>query len=451
MTTLTATNERVQAYLNAAKENGVKPSTNAKKARMEMLQQLVASFGQFISELFPRKQAKVLDELVYLTAATGIAKISAASLAKRADVSERTVSTVVSKLKKTDDYIVARLNSGQAGKYIFVDKKNANFENIMQFVFGKDATQFATQNAVQFASLKPLEIVEPQGIEGENDALNCFNCSNSFNELDIKDITEYNENAVKTEGEAVKKIDKEQVRKEALISKVPTALEQVELFFDNADDIYEMNGVIFLAKNSVSKTLRIEEHENLFAQTIKHVFEYYKRKVKDTPDYNVFGLMRKAIKELAEKIVNGTAYAAPEEDKAVNGVTQSMIDATEDVFEKQRLINQRNAVKTKKPTGRVEKLPEWFEDAATHWKKVEEKRKAEQAAKYAGMSEEEELKAIYANVADFIGITFEEFKAQQLEGKTVKQEVAQTEQAASSEEEDLEAAAARVRAKLGLS
>lgn len=294
----------------------------------------------------------------------------------------------------------------------------------------------------------------PQAIEDENDALNYFNCSNSFKNKDIKDITVYNENAVKTEGEAVKKIDKEQVRKEALISKVPTALEQVELFFDNADDIYEMNGVIFLAKNSVSKNIRIEEHEDLFSKTIKHVFEYYKRKVKEIPDYNVFGLMRKAIKELTEKIVNGTAYELPEADKAVNGVTQAMIDATDDVFEKQRLINQRNGVKTKKTTGRTEMLPEWFEDAATHWKKVEEKRKAKEAAKYAGMSEEEELKAIYANVADFIGITFEEFKAQQLEEKTTKQEVAQIKQVArveKSEEEDLEAAAARVRAKLGLS
>ena len=389
MTVLTATNERVQSYLNG---QGIKPNTQAKKARMEMLKDLVASFGQFISELFPNKQAKVLDELVYLTAATGIAKISAENLAKRANVSQRTVSTVVSKLKKTGDYIVARLNAGQAGKYIFVDKKHTNFENIMQFVFGKDATQFATQNASQFASLENREVLVPQAIESENDALNYFNCSNSFKNKDIKDITIYNENAVKTEDAVVKEIDKEQVRKEALLSKVPTAMEQVELFFDNADQIYEMNGVIFLAKNSVSKNIRIEEHENLFGQTIKNVFEYYKRKVKDNPTYNVFGLMRKAVKELCEKIVNGTAYAAPEEDKAVNGVTQSMIDAATDVFEKQRLIDQRNAVKAKKVTGRVETLPDWF---ATRNERTEEVMTEE---------EEEEIEAHRQRVLAKLGL-----------------------------------------------
>lgn len=366
----TVSNERVQMIL----DQSAKPNKTAKKTRWEMLKATIAQIGEFFSEFFPNKQRDVLDEIVYMTAATGIAKIGAATLAKNADASERTVSTVVNKLKKIGDYLVARI--GQAGKYVFIDSKHANFQTIIEFLFGTNAplvaASLAVPNAKPVATPKIPQPVEPQAFEAPKELSNYNNGSNGFSslkDLDSKDITVYNENAMKTEETVVKEIDKEQVRKEALLSKVPSAMEQVELFFDNADDIYEMNGVIFLAKNSVSKNIRIEEHENLFGQTIKNVFEYYKRKVKDNPTYNVFGLMRKAVKELCEKIVNGTAYAAPEEDKAVNGVTQSMIDAATDVFEKQRLINQRNAVKAKKVTGRVETLPDWF---ATRNERTEE-------------------------------------------------------------------------------
>jgi len=104
-------------------------------------------------------------------------------------------------------------------------------------------------------------------------------------------------------------VDKELFKKNALLDKLPNALKGLSVYFDNAQDIYNIVGVIFTSKNKVSKNIKIEEHEGLFRRTVASVYEYWKRQVKaGKEDYNVFGLMSKAIRELAEKIVDGTAY-----------------------------------------------------------------------------------------------------------------------------------------------
>ena len=128
----------------------------------------------------------------------------------------------------------------------------------------------------------------------------------------------------------IQSVDKEAIKKNALLGKLPNALHGLSLFFDKSHEIYDMTGVIFAAKNKVSKEIRIEEHEGLFRKTIASVYEYWKRQVKSGKnDYNVFGLMSKAIKELVEKIINGSAY----EIKKVSPVVS---------------------------TGRTELVPDWF-------------------------------------------------------------------------------------------
>lgn len=161
---LTATNERVQAYLLS----NTPPTTKAKESRLETFKQLIQKAGSFLSEIFPNKQKQVLDEILYLTSGCGIAKIGADRLAARADVSERTVSTTVKKIKETGQFIVARINSGRAGKYIFVDKLHLNFKEIMSVVFNTDATQFA----YQFASLKKSETIDNTSSNDENSSSN---------------------------------------------------------------------------------------------------------------------------------------------------------------------------------------------------------------------------------------------------------------------------------------
>lgn len=106
--------------------------------------------------------------------------------------------------------------------------------------------------------------------------------------------------------------DKETIKKNALLDKLPNALRGLSVYFNKSQDIYDMVGVIFTAKNIVSKEIRIEEHEGLFRKAIASVYEYWKRQVKSgKDDYNVFGLMNKAIKELVTKIVDGSAYNVP--------------------------------------------------------------------------------------------------------------------------------------------
>lgn len=166
---LTASNERVQAYLLG----NIPPTTTAKKKRLEKFEKLLHTFGLFLSELFPNKQKNVLDEILYLTSGCGICKIGADRLAERAGVSERTVSTAVRQLKTTDQYIVARINSGNAGKYIFVDKLHPNFKEIMDFVFNLDAEQFA----YQVASLQQAENLD---ITVSNNTKSDSNYSSSF-------------------------------------------------------------------------------------------------------------------------------------------------------------------------------------------------------------------------------------------------------------------------------
>ena len=189
---LTASNERVQAYL----QGNIPPTTTAKEKRLEKFQKLLQTFGLFSSELFPNKQNNVLDEILYLTSGCGICKIGADRLAQRAGVSERTVSTAVRQLKITDQFIVARINSGRAGKYIFVDKLHPNFKEIMDFVFNLDAEQFA----YQVASLQQTKNVD---ITASNNTKSDSNYFSSF----IKTSFLYNNSSLnKIDNEAIQEI-----------------------------------------------------------------------------------------------------------------------------------------------------------------------------------------------------------------------------------------------------
>lgn len=178
---LTANNERVQAYMLG----NTPPSTNAKRKRLSLFKELLEKAGTFLSELFPNKQEHVMDEILYLTSGCGIAKIGADRLAERTNVSIRTVSTVVSKLKKTNQYIVARIDSGRAGKYIFVDKLHSNFTEIMDVIFRIDASQFA----YQVACLTPSQNVD---VASSNEG----NLSSNHNNQFIKTSLIYNNRLV---------------------------------------------------------------------------------------------------------------------------------------------------------------------------------------------------------------------------------------------------------------
>lgn len=137
---LTANNQRVQNYIMHSND---KPSTKKTKNRMTQLAEILENTGTFFSELFPVAQARVIDEIIYLSSGCGIAKIGSDRLAERSDVSVRTVTNAVKALKLTNQFIVARIANGRAGKYIFVDKMHSNFGQIMNEVFSLNAELFA--------------------------------------------------------------------------------------------------------------------------------------------------------------------------------------------------------------------------------------------------------------------------------------------------------------------
>lgn len=174
MATLTATNQRVQFYLDFSTK---KPSTGAKYKRLNALKASLEERNIMLDEILPPKQLAVVDRIIYLTSGTGIAKVGADNLAEKCDVSKRTVTNAVKALKETGEYIVARLikTRGGAGKYIFVDKKHENFRDIMREVFLLSDYKFAQLNAEEFAEQKSDKFVETVRLEEEKSSSNFNN------------------------------------------------------------------------------------------------------------------------------------------------------------------------------------------------------------------------------------------------------------------------------------
>lgn len=147
MKILTASNQRVQFYLNYTTE---KPSTSATRKRLEVLKTILEERNIMLDEMFTHKQLAVVDRIIYLTSGAGIAKVGAEKLAEKCEVSKRTVTSAVRALKETGEFIVGRLikTKGGVGKYIFVDKKHPNFREIMREVFSFSDYKFAQLTAI---------------------------------------------------------------------------------------------------------------------------------------------------------------------------------------------------------------------------------------------------------------------------------------------------------------
>lgn len=184
----TVYNKVVQQYIM---EHAVKPTTKKVNERLDILQASVHEQCGIFAKLFPGKRNQVLNEIAYATGGCGIWKIGAATLARKADCSERTVYAAVSALKKTGEFIVARLADGHAGHYVFVDKRSEHFEDIMYEVFGLPASEIAGLVAGLVAGLENAETVDTTSVE---DAKQGSNYINSFNLLNkpLKDNNIFN-------------------------------------------------------------------------------------------------------------------------------------------------------------------------------------------------------------------------------------------------------------------
>lgn len=92
---------------------------------------------------------------------------------------------------------------------------------------------------------------------------------------DLK-ITRDTENAVSSENEAVKQIQKP-LLKDGLVAKLPSVLRNTLAPFFDADELYEMAGVVFKAKASVDKRIELESYETEYREAILSVANAYKR------------------------------------------------------------------------------------------------------------------------------------------------------------------------------
>ncbi|MBG9582664.1 cytosolic protein [Bacillus thuringiensis] len=179
MKKLTAYNADVQKYMQ---QNRL--STQRKTEIMDAMRKRVDNTNQSFESLFPSrsKRKNVMDHIIYLLSGNGICKISAETLAGKANCSVRTVNAAVRVLKQTNEILVAGLADGK-NKYVFVLKMHSNFTTIMKEVFFINTEQIAELNAGQVAEQKNDETVETVRIETEKMSSNYTNSINSFNSL----------------------------------------------------------------------------------------------------------------------------------------------------------------------------------------------------------------------------------------------------------------------------
>lgn len=205
MSILTVYNSTVQSYIQNSNE---KASTSAKKALLSQFIQNLEAQGLNFEELFPYKQREVLDEILYCVSGCGIWKIGSETLAKKANVSVKTVNNCVKKLKDTGLFIVARLIAHGPGKYVFVSKLHPNLKAILAEVFKMDKERITEQITEPFTEPEKHQSLGAQGIEGD---FSSSNLTNSFN-LSKQDLKNNNIYINLREKEAIKEsIDQESI------------------------------------------------------------------------------------------------------------------------------------------------------------------------------------------------------------------------------------------------
>ena len=176
---LTAYNADVQKYMQ---QNRL--STQKKYEIIDAIRQHIDDTNQSFESLFPSqsKRKGVMDHIIYMLSGNGICKISAETLADKANCSIRTVTDTVRALKQTGEILVAGLADGK-NKYVFVLKTHPNFTTIMKEVFYINANQIAERTAEQVAEQKNPETVEAVGLKDEKTSSNYTNSISSFNSL----------------------------------------------------------------------------------------------------------------------------------------------------------------------------------------------------------------------------------------------------------------------------
>ncbi|PEO01646.1 cytosolic protein [Bacillus cereus] len=188
MKKLTAYNADVQKYMQ---QNRL--STQKKYEIIDAIRKRIDDTNQSFESLFPSrsKRKDVMDHIIYLLSGNGICKISAETLAGKAECSVRTVNAAVRALKHTGEILVAGLADGK-NKYVFVLKAHPNFTIIMEEVFYVDAEQVAEQK-----NHEPLETVRLETEKTSSNSINSLNTLKQEKNNDKVSLMESIENELK--------------------------------------------------------------------------------------------------------------------------------------------------------------------------------------------------------------------------------------------------------------
>ena len=194
--------KRLTVYNTEVQKWTGRPSRTKKVERLAMF---IENYEGIFDQAFTSARRDVLDEILYLSSATGICTVKGQTLADKTGVKIRTVRAAVKEIKKTDEFVIAQTANGRCGAYVFIDKKHENFKLIMKDLFDIDVEENddkhddsnnenssnthldAPVDAVVDAPLENSESVDTKEIEDKNDTpINLSLSSNSLKYLKPK-------------------------------------------------------------------------------------------------------------------------------------------------------------------------------------------------------------------------------------------------------------------------
>lgn len=117
-------------------------------------------------------------------------------------------------------------------------------------------------------------------------------------EVSTQEADSINQNLKNTNDTSKSDFEKKEVIKKGLVIKLPETIQKSLAPFFDADKLYELSGIVFKAKASVDKNIRIEDHETEYYNAIISIINAFKRgKVR-----NFEGLLMSTIKATTRSI-----------------------------------------------------------------------------------------------------------------------------------------------------
>lgn len=236
-TLLTAYNQQVQKW--------TAPPVKSKK--VIRLTTFMAKFEGIFEAVFTDARKEVLDHVLYLTSASGVATVTGKRLAEKTGYTIRTVRTAVKAIKESNQFVVAQTANGRAGAYIFIDKEHENYPLVMKDLFDIDVEPIFFETSVSHqdapldtplvSHLQNAETLDTTGLVDEKEQPISFNSFNSIK----KDLKPKQELASNLYGQVCKEMNV--VGKDESVTAVMRTIEKAKKDIDGLTDDIALNAV----------------------------------------------------------------------------------------------------------------------------------------------------------------------------------------------------------------